>query len=253
VTEVSVTVVKPVIEVVGPSEAVINFVAEQGPQGPQGDQGDPGEGVPSGGSAGQVLVKDSATDYDASWEFRQLNLLVDPVPDLWFSQIVTGGRDDTNAARALNRMEYVPTVVSKSISVDRIAVNVSVAEAGATPRLGIYGRSATNRPGSLILDCGTVDASTTGTKIITINTTIPAGLFFLAVAYQGASSSLRLSNCALDGGIIKAHGSVLAAVIFPNSYSQAGVSGALPATYGGTDSSDDRRFPIISLRTATVL
>lgn len=51
----------------------------EGPQGPQGDpgepgpageagaKGDPGEGVPAGGSTGQVLKKKSSTDYDTEW------------------------------------------------------------------------------------------------------------------------------------------------------------------------------------------
>lgn len=34
----------------------------------KGTQGSPGEGVPSGGTTGQVLAKQSATDYDADWE-----------------------------------------------------------------------------------------------------------------------------------------------------------------------------------------
>ena len=42
----------------------------QGPaglEGPQGPQGPAGEGVPSGGTAGQVLTKKSDADYDAEW------------------------------------------------------------------------------------------------------------------------------------------------------------------------------------------
>ena len=38
-----------------------------GPQGPQGIPGADGVGVPSGGTAGQVLTKASGTDYDAKW------------------------------------------------------------------------------------------------------------------------------------------------------------------------------------------
>lgn len=34
----------------------------------KGTQGNPGQGVPSGGTTGQVLAKQSATDYDADWE-----------------------------------------------------------------------------------------------------------------------------------------------------------------------------------------
>ena len=38
-----------------------------GPQGPQGPQGDPGEGVPVGGSSGQVLAKVDGVDYNTEW------------------------------------------------------------------------------------------------------------------------------------------------------------------------------------------
>lgn len=39
----------------------------QGDTGPQGPQGDPGEGVPVGGTAGQVLAKVDGTDYNTEW------------------------------------------------------------------------------------------------------------------------------------------------------------------------------------------
>ena len=38
-----------------------------GPTGPAGSDGADGVGVPAGGSAGQSLIKDSATDFDTSW------------------------------------------------------------------------------------------------------------------------------------------------------------------------------------------
>lgn len=41
---------------------------DTGAQGPQGIQGEPGSGVPAGGTAGQMLVKKSATDYDSEWQ-----------------------------------------------------------------------------------------------------------------------------------------------------------------------------------------
>jgi len=39
----------------------------QGPQGPAGAQGPPGQGVPTGGSAGQVLTKIDGTNYNTQW------------------------------------------------------------------------------------------------------------------------------------------------------------------------------------------
>lgn len=40
---------------------------EVGPQGAQGPQGPQGVGLPEGGTAGQMLIKDSGADYDYSW------------------------------------------------------------------------------------------------------------------------------------------------------------------------------------------
>lgn len=67
------------------SAAVFNFGIPKGPKGDKGDQGpagqdgapgvqgeqgpkgDPGEGVPTGGTAGQILAKVDATDYNTHW------------------------------------------------------------------------------------------------------------------------------------------------------------------------------------------
>ena len=38
-----------------------------GPQGPQGSTGATGPGVPSGGSTGQIIAKNSSTSYDTGW------------------------------------------------------------------------------------------------------------------------------------------------------------------------------------------
>ena len=57
----------------GKAQEVI-VVGKPGPQGPAGPQGAPGpqgpagQGVPTGGTAGQVLTKKTASDYDAEWE-----------------------------------------------------------------------------------------------------------------------------------------------------------------------------------------
>ena len=58
----------------------------QGPQGPQGEtgpqgpQGNPGVGVPTGGTAGQVLAKVDGTDYNTQW--------VDPTGKLVFVESI---------------------------------------------------------------------------------------------------------------------------------------------------------------------
>lgn len=49
------------------SDAVFNFTIPRGDQGPSGPQGIAGPGVVPGGTAGQVLIKQSSVDYATAW------------------------------------------------------------------------------------------------------------------------------------------------------------------------------------------
>lgn len=69
----------------------------QGPQGetgPQGPQGNPGVGVPTGGSAGQVLAKVDGTDYNTHW----------------VDQTGGGSGDDPNAIKKDGTTETTATI-----------------------------------------------------------------------------------------------------------------------------------------------
>ena len=69
----------------------------QGPQGetgPQGPQGDPGVGVPTGGTAGQVLAKVDGTDYNTHW----------------VDQTGGGSGDDPNAIKKDGTTETTATI-----------------------------------------------------------------------------------------------------------------------------------------------
>ncbi|MDV7390940.1 hypothetical protein RZS08_06295, partial [Arthrospira platensis SPKY1] len=51
-------------------QGIQGIQGEQGPQGeagPAGTNGADGVGIPTGGTTGQVLAKNSADDYDTSW------------------------------------------------------------------------------------------------------------------------------------------------------------------------------------------
>jgi hypothetical protein len=75
------------------------FMGPHGPRGPQGLPGGPGIGVPAGGTAGQVLGKNSDGDYDTEW--------VDPsgggggLPDPGSSGLVIRTALNTTVARTL--------------------------------------------------------------------------------------------------------------------------------------------------------
>lgn len=60
VTEVA----EQAIEVVSPTAPLTVEVQTQGPQGPAGDASN---GLPTGGVIGNVLLKNSSANYDATW------------------------------------------------------------------------------------------------------------------------------------------------------------------------------------------
>ena len=71
----------------------------QGPQGPTGatgatgatgPQGPAGEGVPTGGTAGQLLMKSSSTDYDTEWA-NLINIYNVPASAITLTQSSYGG------------------------------------------------------------------------------------------------------------------------------------------------------------------
>lgn len=84
---------------------------------------------------------------------------------------------------------YVPMPIPRSLTIDRIGVEVTASATGSPLiRLGIY-EDSSGAPGTLILDAGTVDASTTGFKEITISQALTAGMVWLVLAQQGGTSN----------------------------------------------------------------
>jgi hypothetical protein len=67
-----------------------------------------------------------------------------------------------------------------------------VGASGAVIRLGIYSpSSSTGLPSTLVLDAGTVDATSTGYKQITISQSLNAGHYYLCALSQGATCVIR--------------------------------------------------------------
>lgn len=107
-------------------------------------------------------------------------------------EIVTTGRYYSSFLRAYsssvgrsiiqNRLYAMPFPVLRPITVDRIAIEVSTAGAGgAAIRLGIYNNGTNLTPGTLLLDAGTVDATSTGLKAITISQALTKGIYWLVL------------------------------------------------------------------------
>lgn len=102
---------------------------------------------------------------------------------------------DQNNAAALNELYAVPFPVSVGTTFDRIGIEITVGAATAVVRLGIYTSENGPRPANLVLDAGTIDASTTGSKEIVISQTLTPGFYWLVACLQTATGvSWRTRN-----------------------------------------------------------
>jgi hypothetical protein len=104
-----------------------------------------------------------------------------------------------------NRTYYTPIYINQTTTVDRIAIRSGSTFLGtAEVRLGIYNSdSSTGLPSTVLLDAGTVSVTaSTVTYQITINQSINAGFYWVAMAQQGTAptTSNYLGNSA--GGSI---------------------------------------------------
>ncbi|KKL72109.1 hypothetical protein LCGC14_2088210 [marine sediment metagenome] len=94
------------------------------------------------------------------------------------------------------RLYYIPIYVGRTITYDRIGLDVNTAAPGRSARIGIYNMTRQDSgaiPGTLVLDAGTVDLSATGVKEINISQELAVGYYYLAyVQTGGAGVSLEV-------------------------------------------------------------
>jgi len=138
--------------------------------------------------------------------------------------------------------------VQSAVTVDRIACEVTTAgTTGAVIRLGIYNVGADGFPTTLVLDAGTVTATTTGVKEITVSQALTAGNYCLAACTQGAPATApQVRIHFLSSSVPQPTGSTYQRSCF----TQYAVTGALPATYITTPGIDTGDMPHVQVRIA---
>ena len=185
-----------------------------GPQGPPGPTGAPGAGVPTGGYANQILVKNSSTNYDTTW-------VSTPTPnDVLHSMYTTilsgigysvnplmkGSRTGGNTLNTL--MAHLFFSGPNGVTLDKFEANVvTVGAAGAVTRAGIYLPLNPTIPWSwsvgspwatLVKDLGTVPTDgSTGAKYWTLSPVVkiaPMTWFAIAGVDQVALAARTLGN-----------------------------------------------------------
>ena len=144
-----------------------------GPQGPKGDTGEAGPagvGVPSGGSAGQVLAKASGTDYDTHWvnqsgggggtsDYSDLS----NKPQI---EGVTLSGNKTAAQLGLAKASDIPTVPVQSVNgqTGDVVISVPTKTSDLTNDSGFITSapvaSVNGKTGAVVLDASDVGAGT---------------------------------------------------------------------------------------------
>lgn len=140
-----------------------------------------------------------------------------------------------------------------SLTLDRLAIEVmSAGSTGAVVRLGIYADDA-GLPGDLVLDGGTVDATTTGLKELTISQALTSRRrYWFVTAPQGNPATQPHLRASTSQGVYPAPGSedsITAVRQESNGWYKTGISGALPGVFGAP-TGDAAATTIIGMRAA---
>ena len=90
----------------------------------------------------------------------------------------------------VDKINYFPIIVQSSITLDALVLNVATLTVGGLLRMGIYNADRDWQPTSLVVGTGTIDASTTGIKTVSVTNTLSPGRYLMAMT-ANASITLR--------------------------------------------------------------
>lgn len=171
----------------------------------------------------------------------------------YYGPFLSGGAQTTQSIASANSIRAFPFFVPRTTKFDRIAIRVTTAGTGTTPRarLGIYDDNGNVFPGNLVLDAGEVVVSATGVKELTIDVTLQGGkLYWLVLIGQDTTSLVVAATAAGDIFPIVGYESDLSGTPL-SGWAVSQTYGALPATYPtGSPVSWTLSVPLIALRKA---
>jgi hypothetical protein len=119
-----------------------------------------------------------------------------------------GGAMGNSTTLAINTVTVSPVFVPTATTVDRISLYINTGTATALYRLGLYADTGDIYPGELLFDAGTVDASTTGAKEVTLGAAeaIAAGVYWVAAKTEVAFTAARGTGGPVVGIVASANG-----------------------------------------------
>ena len=153
----------------------------------------------------------------------------------------------TNHAFSANRLYAAPFLVPRTMTFDRIAIQVGTGSGAANARLGIYADGTNLYPGALVLDAGIVSVASAALVTITINQQLTKGLYWMACLTDGTPSLYTIYGCAQILGLSSGHlGSPNQGWCVTQTY------GALPDPFTAGGIILNAEIPLVVLRPASM-
>jgi len=126
-------------------------------------------------------------------------------PGSWlFTPAISG--TSSNFVDGDGAMRVTPLWVPRNVAVSAIGFTINTGgTAGAVVRTGIYNSTATQMPGTLVVDAGTVPATAAGNIQVALSPTVAltAGLYYVALVPQGAPATgpgMTYIDCGIGPG-----------------------------------------------------
>jgi len=167
--------------------------------------------------------------------------------------IQSGIANSQAAGSTFNYLITTAFYLPESVTVDRVAINISVLGTGDI-RLGLYAHdNATGKPGSRIADWGLVATTSTGVKEVTISQTLNKGWYWFAYVWQTSNTTaFTMTSTPMNTLNIPNNIGTSSAALTSSrgtSYYTTSVSGALPSTFTPL-SINSATQPRVAFRTA---
>ena len=223
----------------GPQGADSTVAGPQGTQGPQGAQGATGVQISATAPASTtVLWADTTSGGNVARPYLYY------LSGQYYR--APGSQGSTGSAGVVNRVSYSPFYVSYQQTFDRIGMYLGTITSGTfTVRIGIY-NDLNSKPDTVLLDAGTVSATTASFQEITISQTLSVGWYWLAYTFETiGTGTFNYVNYLLSDKLTPTSNTFTYGN--QSGYLQTGVSGAF-ATAAPTGSSSS--FLPVVLRAA---
>ena len=144
-----------------------------------------------------------------------------------------GGASPSTGQTGTGTLRAYPWYLPHPVTLTRLGCEVTGAgNAGSLVRLAIYADTGALQPGALLLDAGTIDGATVGVQEITINQTLPAGVYWVGAVVQAVTTTQPTLRTTGQGPYaLPVPGTPAAGLVAAGYTHGVAVTGAAPAVF----------------------